>query len=159
MALRSNEDDNSNYPLPGLNYFWREADKTPSYDWELWLQLFKVVVIARHSISITELTREADEQNPRVSALMGNLDKTAAARKIISLLYISLRKTGRKMLMDTFPQIPLCSFNCHNSYHLATKAFKRVETELCVTTRSSFAAQEYRSTRGELITATALLIN
>ena len=107
MALRassSNEnDDNSNSPVPGLHYFWQEADKTPSYEWEQWIQLFEVAVLARHSISVSELTREEDQNNPRNAALMGNLEIEPAKRKVTSLLYISIGKTGRKMLMDKFP--------------------------------------------------------
>ena len=104
MALRA-EEDSSNSPLPGVTYFWQDADKPPSYDWEQWRQLFEVAVLARHSISITELLRVADQQNPRQAALMGNLEEMHAKRKVVSLLYISIGKTGRKMLMDKFPQI------------------------------------------------------
>ena len=105
MALRATDDEASNSTVPGLNYFWQEVEKEPSYEWEQWQQLFKVAVLARHSIAVTEITRTADEQNPRVPALMGNLEGNAAARKIVSLLYISLGKNGRKMIMDKFPQI------------------------------------------------------
>ena len=103
MALRSTDDESSNSPVPGLNYFWQETEKEPSHDWEQWQQLFEVAVLARHSISVTEITRTVDEQNPRVPALMRNLEKNAAARKIVSLLYIFLGKNGRKMIMDKFP--------------------------------------------------------
>ena len=95
MALRA-EDDNSNSPLPGLNYFWQDAEKPSRYDWEQWVQLFEVAVLARHSISMTQLLREADEQNPRIAAIMGNLEEVPAKRKLVSLLYISIGKTGRK---------------------------------------------------------------
>ena len=104
MALRAADDDQSNAPVPGLSYNWQDAEKSPSYDWDQWLQLFEVAVLARHSISVSELTRNA-EQQPRAQALMGNMEEAPAARKVISLLYISLGKTGRKMLMDKFPQI------------------------------------------------------
>ena len=86
MALRSTDNESSNSPVPGLNYFWQEDEKEPSYDWEQWQQLFEVAVLARHSISVTEITRTVDEQNPRVPALMGNLEENAAARKIVSIL-------------------------------------------------------------------------
>ena len=49
MALRATDDEASNSPVPGLNYFWQEAEKEPSYEWEQWQQLFKVAVLARHS--------------------------------------------------------------------------------------------------------------
>ena len=79
MALRA-EEDNSNSPLPGFSYFWQEAEKPPGYDWEQWVQLFEVAVLARHSISRTELLRVADQQNPRNAAMMGNLDEIPAKR-------------------------------------------------------------------------------
>ena len=104
MALRAADEDRSNAPVPGLSYFWQDAEKSPSYDWDQWLHLFEVAVLARHSISVSELTRNA-EQQPRAQALMGNMEEAPAARKVISLLYISMGKTGRKMLMDKFPQI------------------------------------------------------
>ena len=61
--------------------------------------------MARHSISETEITREADQQNPRIPAMMGNLEEEPAKRKVTILLYISIGKTGRKMLMHKFQQI------------------------------------------------------
>ena len=111
MALRassSNEtDENSNSPVPGLHYFWQEANKTSSYEWEQWVQLFEVAVLARHSISASELIREEDQNNPRSAALMRNLELQPAKRKVTSLLYTSIGKTGRKMLMDKFPKITI----------------------------------------------------
>ena len=104
MALRADE-DHSNSPLPGLNYFWQDAEKPPGYDWEQWIQLFEVATLARHSISVSEVLREADQQNPRAAALMGNLEEIPAKRKVVSLLYISIGKIARKMLMDKFPRI------------------------------------------------------
>ena len=53
---------------------------------------------------MTELLRNADQQSPRNAAMMGNLE-VPAKRKLVSLLYISIGKTGRKMLMDKFPNI------------------------------------------------------
>ena len=53
----------------------------------------------------TEITREADQQNPRILAMMGNLEEEPAKRKVTILLYISIGKTGRKMLMHKFQQI------------------------------------------------------
>ena len=67
MARRADETDNSNSPLPGLSYFWQDAEKPPGYDWDQWIHLFEVVALARHSISMSELVRETDAQNPRVA--------------------------------------------------------------------------------------------
>ena len=104
MALRAG-DENSNSSLPGLNYFWQGAEKPPGYEWEQWIQRFEVATLARHSISVSEVLTEANQQNPRAAALMRNLEEIPAKRKIVSLLYISIGKNGRKMLMDKFPTI------------------------------------------------------
>ena len=59
------------------------------------------------SISISELFREEDANNPRNAALMDNLEVEPAKRKVTSLLYIPIDKTGRKFFLDTFPQIKI----------------------------------------------------
>ena len=123
MALRA-EEDNSNSPLPGLSYFWQEAEKPPGYDWEQWVQLFEVAVLARHSIAMTELLRVADQQNPRNAAMMGNLDEIPAKRKLVSLMYISIGKTGRKMLMDKFPNINILLIELQNLVQNCTECFR-----------------------------------
>ena len=74
-------------------------------EWEQWVQLLEVAVEARHSISVTEITSEADQQTPRVPSMMGNREEEPANWKVTSLLYISIGKTGPKMLMKKFPQI------------------------------------------------------
>ena len=96
MALRA-EEDSSHSPFPVVTNFWEDADKPPSYDWDQGVQISEVAVLARHSISITELLRTADEQHHTEVALMGNLEETPAKRKVVSLLYIAIGKTGRKM--------------------------------------------------------------
>ena len=66
-------------------------------------------------ISVSELVREEDQNNPRGAAIMGNLELEPAKRKVTSHLYISIGKTGRKMLMDKFPKINiwLIQLNIH----------------------------------------------
>ena len=123
MALRAADDDQSNATVPGLSYFWQDAEKSPSYDWDQWLQLFEVAVLARHSISVSELTRNA-EQQPRAQALMGTMEEAPAARKVISLLYISLGKTGRKMLMDKFPQINILLIQLQQFLQFCNECFQ-----------------------------------
>ena len=108
MALRANEhEDNSsrNAPIPGLSYFWQETEKQPEGDWAQWIELFQLAVLARHSISVEEITREEEQNNPRNAALMGGMTRDMAQRKVVSLLYLSIGKVGRKMLMDKYPNI------------------------------------------------------
>ena len=96
MALRADE-EHSNSPLPGMIYFWQDAEKPPGYDWEQWLiQVFEVATLARHSISVSEVLREADQQNPRAAALMGNLEEIPAKRKVVNLLSSQLAKVQEK---------------------------------------------------------------
>ena len=104
MALRANDtDDVPSSPLPGLSYFWQDAEKTPTSEWANWLQLFEMAVLARHSISISEVLKNPTENDPSIPALLGNLTVTTAAKKVVSLLYLSIGKTGRKVLTDKFP--------------------------------------------------------
>ena len=124
MALRSSDEDSSNSPVPGLNYFWQEAEKSPTYEWEQWIQLFEVAVLARHSISVSELTREVTQDNPRIAAMMGNLEEEPAKRKVTSLLYISIGKTGRKMLMDKFPHINILLIQLNNFLQHCVECFQ-----------------------------------
>ena len=105
MALRASEDNSSNSPVTGVHYFRQDPEKKPTNQWEQWIQLLEVAVQARHSISVPDITSEADQQTPRVRSMMGNLEEEPAKRKVTSLLYISIGKTGRKMLMNKFPQI------------------------------------------------------
>ena len=56
MALREFENDSSSRPVPGLQYFWQDEEKPPTYEWKQWIQLFEVAALARHSISVSELT-------------------------------------------------------------------------------------------------------
>ena len=124
MALRASEEDCSNSPVPSLQHFWQEAAKPPTYEWEQWIQLFEVAVFARHSISVTELTREVTQDNPRVAAMMGNLEEEPAKRKVTSLLYISIGKAGRRMLMDKFAHINNLLIQLNNILHSCAECFQ-----------------------------------
>ena len=108
MALRVNDtDDAPSSPFPSLSYFWQEAKKKPTSEWANWAQLFKMAVIARHSISISEVLMNPTKQDSSIPALLGNLTVPTAAKKVVSLFYLSIGKTGRKMLTDKFPHTNL----------------------------------------------------
>ena len=104
MALRASNDE-VNSPVLGLSYYWQDPEKPPIYDWDQWIQLLEVAVLAKHSIAIFELFQEPTEQNSRNIAMMGNLQVDAAQKKQVSLLYISVGSRGRKTLMEKFPHI------------------------------------------------------
>ena len=74
-ALRANNEENSKSPIPSLSYFWHDAKKPIIYEREQWAQLFEVAELDRHSILMTELLREANQQSLRMAVLMGNLQE------------------------------------------------------------------------------------
>ena len=83
MALRaespsSSTNNSSLSHLAGLPVFWQEAAANPAMKWDKWLDLFQVAMVPKYSISIAELTRETNQQNPRVKTLMGDLDEDPA---------------------------------------------------------------------------------
>ena len=106
MALRATEtEDPSSSPLPCKPYFSQDAEKPPSTDWEQWIELFELSMRAKTSTSITGINTTPTEEEPHVSAMLGNLTLQAATRKAVSLLYIRIGEIRRKMLMDKYPNI------------------------------------------------------
>ena len=104
MALRVNgSDDATSCPLPGQSYFLQDADKSPTTEWNSWVELFEMAVLARHSISILEVLKTATEQDPTIPVLLGNLTVDTATKKVVSSLYLSVEKYNRKMLTDKDP--------------------------------------------------------
>ena len=84
--------------------------------------MFEVAALARHSFSVSEVLRQADQQNPRAMALMGNLEEIPAKRKLVSLLYIG--KNARKKLMDKFPAINILLIELRNLLQNCTESFQ-----------------------------------
>ena len=104
MAQRFNDsDDATSSLLPGLSYFWQDADKSPTTEWNSGVELFEMAVLARLSHSISEVLKTPTEQDPTIPALLGNLTVGRATKKVVSILYLSIGKTGRKMLTDNYP--------------------------------------------------------
>ena len=133
MALRASSSSSSqstnssstNSLLVGLPLFWHEASKSPSMEWEKWIDLFAVAMMAKYSISMNELTRTAAETNPRVKALLGNMPEEAANKKVVSMMFLSLGESGRKMFRDKYPETSIWTLkatdmlnNCHSCFHL-----------------------------------------
>ena len=88
----------------GLSLFWHEASNSPSVEWEKWIDLFAVAMMAKYSISMNELTRTADEANPKVKAFLGDMPEAAANKKAVSMMFLSLGEAGRKMFQDKYPE-------------------------------------------------------
>ena len=85
MALRAENSNNSSSSyLVGLPVFWNDPTTNPTMDWDKWLDLFQVAMMAKYSISITELTKAVTEQTPRVRPLMGDLDEDPARSAMLT---------------------------------------------------------------------------
>ena len=87
--------------LPGLNLYWSDRREQPMLEWEKWIELSTVAMIAEHSIFVKKLTRtEGVEQVP---ALMGSLAEEAACKKLNNIFFLSIGQAARKTLLDNFP--------------------------------------------------------
>ena len=126
MALRANDtDDVPSSPLPGLSNFWQDAEKTPTSKWANWAQLFEMAVLARHSISISEVLKNPTENDPSIPALLGNLLVATAAKKVVSLLYLSIGKTDKILtLTDKFPNTNIFVIDLAEILQRSTECFE-----------------------------------
>ena len=73
-------------------------------EWEKWIDLFAVAMMAKYSISMNELIRTVDETNPKVKAFLGDMPEEAANKKAVSMMFLSLGKAGRKMFRNKYPE-------------------------------------------------------
>ena len=110
--------------LVGLSVYWHEANTSPTMDWDKWVDRFQVAVMAKFSISISELTREATEQNPRVHALLGDMDEDPANKKVVSVMYLSLGEAARKLFKDKYPHTTLWNLKVRELMQLAADCFQ-----------------------------------
>ena len=126
MALRAENSSNpSSSHLVGLPVFWNDPSINPTMDWDKWLDLFQAAMMAKYSISITELTRLVTEQTPRVRPLMGDLDEDPANKKTISVMYLSLGEAARKQFMDKYPNTALWELKAGELINLCNECFRK----------------------------------
>ena len=100
MALRASEQSGGPQAIAGLPSYWTEASKAPTLEWEKWIDLFEVALMAKNNISLTELTKTTGTKE---KSLMGDLDEISAMQKAISVLYLALGSAERKSIADKFP--------------------------------------------------------
>ena len=87
--------------LAGLNLYWSEPQEPPLLEWEKWLELITVAMMAKRSIYLSELTRV--ERSERVSAIMDGFSEEAASKKVFGILFLSIGQAARKTLLDKIP--------------------------------------------------------
>ena len=99
MALRASEYTGGPQAIAGLPTYWTDAAKTPTLEWEKWIDLFEVALLAKNNISLSELTKTTGAKE---KSLMGDLDEIPAMKKAISVLYLALGAAGEKQLQTSF---------------------------------------------------------
>ena len=126
MALPAETSSCSSAPsnLVGLPVFWGDATTNPTMVWEKCLDLFQVAVMAKYSISITELTTYTDQQNPRVRALLGDPQEDPANKKVISVMYLALGDAAQKQFLDKYPPTALWELREKQLIALCNECFR-----------------------------------
>ena len=89
----------------GLNLYWSEPHESLLVEWEKWLELFTVALMAKASVSLSRLTRT--EGGEWVAFLTGGFSEEAASRKVISIPFLSIGQAARKILLNKFPMIQI----------------------------------------------------
>ena len=126
MALRASEHSGGPQAIAGLPSYWTEASKAPTLEWEKWIDLFEVALMAKNNISISELTKTT---GAKVKRLIGDLDEIPAMKKAISVLYLALGSAGRKSIADKFPTTNIATVNLTNLLKNCKECFEKPENE------------------------------
>ena len=85
--------------IAGLLRFWVDAGKQPQREWEKWIDLFEVALLAKDNISIPETTKITGTKD---KTLMVDMDEIPATKIAISVLYLALRTAALKTIVDKF---------------------------------------------------------
>ena len=128
MALRARTSSSSTLlssRLVGLTVFWNDPTANPTMDWDKWLHLCQVAMMAKSSISVTELTKEADEQKPRVRPLMRDLGGEPANKKYISVMYMAVGGAARIQFMEKYPDTALWKLEAKQLRTLCNECFRK----------------------------------
>ena len=127
-ALRAENSSSLNLSTTALSNLvlpvsWHEVNTTPTMDWDKWTNLFQVAIMAKYSISLTELTREVTQQTPRTPALIGDMDEDPANKKVVCVMYLSL-EAARKQFKNKYPNTTLWDFKAVELLGLTNECFQ-----------------------------------
>ena len=126
MALREKEASSSSTAIAGLPIYWGEADKSPVLDWEKWIDLFEVALMAKNDRSLAELTKTT---GPKEKSLMGDMEEGAATKKAVSILYLSLGMAARKNLLNKYPTTNVASISLTDLIKNCKDCFEKPKNE------------------------------
>ena len=128
MALQASSSSSktpsiTNSVVTGLPSYWNDTAQPPTMEWDKWLDLFTVALLAKHSISLEEVERTPEQRNPRIRAQMRDLPGLSADRKVISLMFLSLGEAASKLLRDKFLDIVVWNLTVTQMKHHCTGCF------------------------------------
>ena len=76
------------------NFHWSKPQEPFLPEWEKWLQLSSVAMMAIQSTSFSEVTRS--EVGQRALVIMGGLSEETTSKKVISMLFLVSGESARK---------------------------------------------------------------
>ena len=79
--------------IAGLPIYWQEATKPPELEWEKWIDLFEVALMAKRNISVAELTKTTGTKD---KSLMGDMEEATAMKKSQQRTVTGTRDGGNK---------------------------------------------------------------
>ena len=100
MALQGEPRTSSS--IAGLPFYWQKATKPPELEWEKWMELFEVALMAKSNISVAELTKTTGNKDKN---LMGDREEATAMKKANSVVYVALGMAARKTISGKFPTV------------------------------------------------------
>ena len=124
MALQGEPRTSSS--IAGLPIYWQEATKPPELEWEKWMELFEVALMAKSNISVAELTKTTGNKD---KSLMGDMEEATAMKKANSVLYLALGMAARKTISDKFPTVNIARITLEDLIKTCKECFEKPKNE------------------------------
>ena len=124
MALQGEPRTSSS--IAGLPNYWQEATKPPELEWEKWMELFEVALMAKSNISVAELTKTTGNKD---KSLMGHMEEATAMKKANSVLYLALGMAARKTISDKFPTVNIARRTLEDFFKTCKDCFEKPKNE------------------------------
>ena len=91
-----------------------------------------------------ELPCEASQQNPRVRALLGDLEEDHADKKVTSVMYLALGDAERKQFTDKYPTTALRELKAQQLIALCNNCFRKKRNRIFLLPIFSIAPATWR---------------